>query len=63
MKVVHKGYGREIICPRCKSLLFYVNQDIHLVGDMETNYDYCVKCPECNNQIKIERRINYGAIN
>ena len=53
MKVVRKGYEKEIICPRCKSLLLYTNRDIRLVGDMESNYNYCVKCPECKNQINV----------
>ena len=53
MKVIRKGYEKEIICPKCGALLLYVQQDIHLIGDMEGDYSYCVKCPECNNNIKI----------
>ena len=53
MKIIRKGYEKEVTCPRCKALLYYVTKDIHLVEDMEGNDDYCVRCPECGKEIKI----------
>lgn len=53
MKIIRKGYEKEVTCPGCKALLYYVTKDIHLVGDMEGNNDYCVRCPECEKEIKI----------
>ena len=53
MKIIRKGCEKEVICPKCKALLYYVTKDIHLVGDMEGNYNYCVKCPECGKEIKV----------
>jgi len=53
MKIIRKGFEREVTCPRCKALLSYVTKDIHLVGDMESNYSYCVKCPECGKEIEL----------
>jgi len=58
MKVIRKGYEKEITCPKCGSLLLYVQEDIDLVGDMEGEYSYYVRCPECNNNIKI-KEMNY----
>ena len=52
MRVIKKGYEKEAICPKCKATLLYTSDDIHLVGDMEGDYDYCVKCPECLTNIK-----------
>jgi len=54
MKVIRKGFEKEVVCPKCKSLLYYVIQDIHLIGDMEGEYSYCIKCPECKKEIKVE---------
>ena len=54
MKVIRKGYETEVTCQKCKSLLYYVTKDIHLVGDMEGDYNYCVKCHECGKEIKVK---------
>lgn len=53
MRVIRKSSEKEIVCFRCGALLFYENKDIHIVGDMEDNDYFCVKCPECNNNIKV----------
>ena len=50
MKIIRRGYEKEVICPKCKALLCYISKDIHLVGDMEGNNNYCVKCPECGKR-------------
>jgi RNase P subunit RPR2 len=43
----------RVICPECRSVVYYKEKDIHLIGDMEGEYSYCVKCPECNNHIRV----------
>jgi len=53
MKIIRNSYEREVTCPKCKALLYYVTKDIHLVVDMEGNDNYCVKCPVCETEIKI----------
>lgn len=53
MKIIRRACEKEVTCPRCKALLYYVTKDIHLVGDMEGNSDYYVRCPECGKEIKI----------
>lgn len=53
MRVIRKSSEKEVVCSECGSKLFYETNDIHLVGDMEGDYSYCVKCPECNNHIKV----------
>ena len=53
MKVLRKGFEKEVTCPKCKAVLLYVKQDIHLIGDMENDYNYCVKCPECGTEIPV----------
>lgn len=53
MRVVKKSYETQITCPKCKAELIYESGDIHLVGDMESNWDYCVTCPECGKNIKV----------
>ena len=53
MKIIRRSYEKEVTCPQCEALLYYVNKDIHLVGDMEGNNNYCVKCPECRKEIKV----------
>ena len=44
MRVVKKSYEKQITCPKCKAELIYDSGDIHLVGDMESNWDYYVTC-------------------
>lgn len=66
MRIIRKGCEKEIVCPKCKSLLYYVNSDIHLIGDMEGEYNYCVKCQECGKQIiinKHDKHLNYENTN
>ena len=53
MKVIRRGYEKEIICTKCKSLLYYVNEDVHKVRDDEGNYKHYVKCPVCGEMIKV----------
>jgi RNase P subunit RPR2 len=53
MKIVKHSYEHEVVCDRCKSLLYYVNQDRQYIGDMEGNYFWCVICPECKHNIKV----------
>lgn len=53
MKIIRRSYEKEVTCSKCKSLLYYVTKDIHLVGDMDGDYIYCVKCPECGEEIKV----------
>lgn len=53
MRIIRHSFEKEIVCPRCNAILYYVAQDIHSIGDMEGNYIDCVKCPECNKQIKV----------
>lgn len=53
MRVIRKSSEKEIVCPECSSVLYYTEKDIHLIGDMEGEYYYCVKCPECNNQVRV----------
>ena len=53
MRVIRKPSGKEIVCSNCGSILYYETKDIHYVGDMEGEYSYCIKCPECNNHIKV----------
>ena len=53
MRVIRKSVEKEAICPKCNALIYYINADIHSVGDMEGEYDYCITCPECNNNIKV----------
>lgn len=54
MKVICKGYEREVVCTGCKALLYYTPQDVHYVGDLESEYRNCVKCPECDTEIEIK---------
>jgi hypothetical protein len=53
MRFVRKSSEKEIICSECGSILYYEAKDTHLVGDMEGEYSYCIKCPECDNYIKV----------
>ena len=53
MRVIRKSSEKEIVCPKCGSLLYYETKDIHLIGDMESDYYYCVICPECLKNIKV----------
>lgn len=53
MRVIRKSSEKETVCPKCGAILFYETKDIHIVGDMEGEDSYCVKCPECNNYIKV----------
>lgn len=53
MRVIRKSSEKEIVCPECGSTLLYETKDIHLTGDMEGEYFYCIKCSECNNHIKV----------
>lgn len=53
MRVLKKSYEKQITCPKCNAELLYVSKDIHLVGDMEGDWDYCVTCPECGKNIKV----------
>ena len=53
MRVIRKSSEKETVCSECGALLYYEAKDIHLVGDMECEYSYRVKCPECNNNIKV----------
>lgn len=55
MKVLRKGFEKEVTCHRCKAVLLYTHQDIDYVGNMEGEWNcYCVKCPECNEQIPVK---------
>lgn len=53
MRVIKKSYETQITCPKCNEEFLYGSEDIHLVGDMESNWDYCVTCPECGKNIKV----------
>jgi DNA-directed RNA polymerase subunit RPC12/RpoP len=54
MKIIKRGVEKEIICPKCHSTLLYDIEDVHLAGDMEGEYNYCVTCPECGERIVVE---------
>jgi hypothetical protein len=53
MRVFKKSCETQITCPKCNAELIYGSEDIHLVGDMESDWDYCVICPECGKNIKV----------
>lgn len=53
MKVIQHGYEKEVVCPKCKATIVYDSSDIHLVGDMEGDWDYCVTCPDCGKNIRV----------
>jgi len=53
MRVLKKSSETQITCPKCTAELLYGSEDIHLVGDMEGDWDYCVTCPECGKNIKV----------
>jgi ssDNA-binding Zn-finger/Zn-ribbon topoisomerase 1 len=53
MRVVKKSYETQITCTKCKAELIYDSGDIHLEGDMEGEWGYCVTCPECGKNIKV----------
>ena len=47
MRVLRKSGEKEAVCPKCQAVILYTSTDIHLVGDMEGNENYCIECPEC----------------
>lgn len=53
MRIIRKSSEQEITCSECGSILCYELKDIQFIGDMEGEYSYCVKCPECNHYIKV----------
>lgn len=53
MKVLKKSSETQITCSKCNAELLYDSGDIHLVGDMEGDWNYCVTCPECDKNIKV----------
>ena len=55
MKVLKKGYEKEVICPHCKATLLYINTDVHLGSDIEGDYECYVECPECKTHIQVNQ--------
>ncbi len=55
MKVLKKGFENEITCPKCRAVLLYVSNDIYHCGDLEGDYYDCVRRPECNTDIEINK--------
>ena len=53
MRVLKKSSEEQITCLKCNAELLYGSKDIHIVGDMEGDWYYCVTCPECGKNIKI----------
>ena len=53
MRVIKKGFEREITCPYCWAILYYTTHDMHISGDLEGDYYYGVDCPECGKIIRI----------
>ena len=49
MKVVKNAYEKEIVCPKCGSVLYYVRQDVKFNNNNET----FIICPECKKQINV----------
>ena len=54
MKVLKRGFEKEITCPRCEAVLLYVNTDEHLGCDIEGDYEHYVICPECKTHINVK---------
>ncbi len=53
MKIIKRGYEKEVTCPQCKDLLLYDSNDMHFFTDMESDTYLCVTCPDCGNEIKV----------
>lgn len=48
MKVIKKAYEKEIVCPKCGSVLYYVRQDVNFA-----NNEMFIVCPECKKSIGV----------
>lgn len=53
MKVIQRGYEREVTCPKCKAKLVYENIDIREGFDTESDYICFVVCPDCEHRVTI----------
>ena len=53
VRTIKKGSEREVTCPRCKSIIGYMLEDMQLVTDLASDSYYVITCPECKKEIVI----------
>ena len=53
IRTIKKGSEKEVKCPRCKSIIGYMLEDMQLVTDLASDSYYVITCSECKNEILV----------